>query len=64
MTTILDQIYVPILILLLTGLFLFICYALVVTGFSILLFLWKMLIDMLTLKSLRQTLRAFKIRGS
>lgn len=64
MMTILDQIYAPILLLLLGGLFLYIVYSFIVVGLSVLLFIWKMAVDMITLKSLRQTLRAFKDASS
>lgn len=64
MMTILDQIYAPILLLLIGGLFLYIAYSFIVVGFGIFLFIWKMVLDMVTLKSLRQTLRAFRVRGN
>jgi len=60
MMTILDHIYVPIILLFLLGLSLYICYALIIAGFSILLCIWKMFVDLVTLKSLRQTLRGFR----
>jgi len=63
MMTILDQIYLPMILLLIGGVFLYICYSLTVVGLGVLLFIWRMIVDMVTLKSLRQTLRAFKIRG-
>jgi len=62
--TILDQIYAPILLLLIGGLFLYIAYSFIVVGFGVFLFIWRMVVDMVTLKSLRQTLRAFRVRGN